>query len=107
MRSLDSYQELAPDTLVLPSHGKPFRGMHERIRQQQEHHAARLEEVLQACARPSSAADILPVLFHRKLDSHQMTFAMGEAIAHLHALYFDGRLRRLEGEDGVLRFERI
>ena len=28
----------------------------------------------------------LPVLFHRKLDLHQMTFAMGESIAHLHAL---------------------
>ncbi len=107
LKSLDSYQDLAPDTLVLPSHGKPFRGMHERIRQQQEHHAERLDEVLLACVEPCSAADILPVLFHRKLDSHQMTFAMGEAIAHLHALYFDARLRRSEDEGGVLRFQRI
>ncbi|WP_336973928.1 MBL fold metallo-hydrolase [Alcaligenes sp. PF14] len=107
LNSLLSYQDLAPDTLVLPSHGKPFRGMHERIRQQQEHHAERLEEVLEACAQPCTAADILPVLFHRKLDSHQMTFAMGEAIAHLHALYFDDRLRREMGEDGVYRFQRI
>jgi hypothetical protein len=36
-----------------------------------------------------------------------MTFAMGEAIAHLHALFFDDRLRREMGEDGVYRFQRI
>jgi hypothetical protein len=36
---------------------------------------------------PQSAADVLPVLFKRKLDLHQTTFAMGEAIAHLHLLW--------------------
>jgi glyoxylase-like metal-dependent hydrolase (beta-lactamase superfamily II) len=106
LNSLRAYDDLSQDTLVLPSHGKPFRGMHERIRQQHEHHALRLDEVLAACAEPRSAHDILPVLFRRQLDMHQMTFAMGEAIAHLHALYFDGKLRRMAGDDGVLRFQR-
>jgi glyoxylase-like metal-dependent hydrolase (beta-lactamase superfamily II) len=44
-----------PNTLVLPSHGKPFTGLHERIQQLQDHHADRLAEVLEAC-RPSPAA---------------------------------------------------
>jgi hypothetical protein len=35
---------------------------------------------------------------------HQMTFAMGEAIAHLHALWFEGKLHRRLGADGVYRF---
>ena len=88
-----------------PSHGRPFRGLHERVRQLKEHHDLRLAEVMQACAeRPCSAADLLPVLFKRTLDLHQTTFAIGEAIAHLHALWFDGRLRRIRGEDGVFRF---
>jgi len=105
LRSLDAYDGLPQDTLVLPSHGRPFKGLHERIAQQHTHHAARLDEVMQACAQtPRSAADILPILFARKLDFHQLTFAMGEALAHLHALYFEGKLTRDAGEDGVWRF---
>lgn len=106
LNSLKAYDDLADDTLVLPSHGKPFRGMHERIRQQHEHHAERLQEVIAACAEPRSAYDIVPVLFRRKLDLHQLTFAMGEALAHLHALYFEGKLHRIEGDDGIVRFQR-
>lgn len=103
--SLDRYAGLPADTLVLPSHGKPFTGLHERIGQQHEHHVARLEEVLAACAqRPHSASDIVPVLFKRKLDLHQLTFAMGEALAHLHALFHEGKLFRRTGEDGIVRF---
>jgi len=105
LNSLNAYDGLPQDTLILPSHGRPFRGLHERIAQQHAHHAARLQDVMQACAQePRSAADILPILFHRKLDHHQLTFAMGEALAHLHALYFEGKLRRDAGKDGVWRF---
>jgi len=46
-------------------------------------------------------------MFKRTLDLHQMTFAMGEALAHLHALYFDGKLRRLVEPDGLIRFVRV
>ncbi|ARP92969.1 MBL fold metallo-hydrolase [Bordetella genomosp. 13] len=102
--SLDGYKDLHADTLVLPSHGRPFKGLHQRIAQQHSHHADRLAEVLQACATPQSTSDIVPVLFKRKLDLHQMTFAMGEALAHLHALYFDGKLTRSTGSDGIVRF---
>ncbi len=102
--SLESFLPLPADTLVLPSHGKPFRGMHTRIEQLRTHHAERLDEVLQACRTPHSAADIVPVMFRRPLDAHQMTFAMGEALAHLHKLWHDGLLQREEGEDGILRF---
>ncbi|UCG97391.1 MAG: MBL fold metallo-hydrolase [Burkholderiales bacterium] len=104
LHSLDRYLQLPEDTLVLPSHGKPFYGLHRRIAQQHAHHQARLEEVLAACAKPASAADILPVLFARELDLHQTTFALGESLAHLHALWFDGRVERRAGNDGVLRF---
>ena len=94
-----------PDTLVLPSHGKPFRGLHARIRQLHEHHRDRLAEVIEACsARPCSAADVMPVLFKRKLDLHQTTFAMGESVAHLHALWHAGKLRRARDAEGVWRF---
>jgi glyoxylase-like metal-dependent hydrolase (beta-lactamase superfamily II) len=104
LRSLDGYDGLPADTLVLPSHGKPFTGLHERIAQQHEHHRDRLAEVMEACKVPQSTSDIVPVLFKRKLDLHQLTFAMGEALAHLHALYFDGKLTRRTDADGIVRF---
>ena len=102
--SLDHYLRLPAATLVLPSHGLPFTGLHLRVAQQHAHHRARLAEVLAACAEPRSAADMLPVLFRRQLDLHQTSFAMGEAIAHLHALWFDGSLVRTLEPDGVYRF---
>jgi glyoxylase-like metal-dependent hydrolase (beta-lactamase superfamily II) len=102
--SLEKFGDLPQDTLVLPAHGKPFRGLHTRIRQLKDHHAARLAEVITACVTPKSAADIVPLMFRRPLDTHQLSFALGEALAHLHLLWKEGKLRRQEGPDGVLRF---
>lgn len=103
--SIERLRALPAGTLVLPSHGRPFVGLHERIGQLQQHHRERLADTLAACARaPCSAAELLPVLFRRPLDLHQTTFAMGEAIAHLHALQAEGQLVSRAGDDGVLRF---
>jgi glyoxylase-like metal-dependent hydrolase (beta-lactamase superfamily II) len=102
--SLRKYESLPDDVLILPSHGKPFRGLHTRIQQLRDHHAERLEEVRQACHEPQSACDIVPVMFRRPLDAHQLTFAIGEALAHLHYLWFAGELERSTGSDGVIRF---
>jgi glyoxylase-like metal-dependent hydrolase (beta-lactamase superfamily II) len=107
LQSLGKYSDLPDDTLVLPSHGKPFRGLHKRITQLCDHHAARLVEVVEACATPRSAADIVPIMFRRTLDAHQLTFALGEALAHLHKLWFDKVLQREAGADGVIRFKTI
>jgi glyoxylase-like metal-dependent hydrolase (beta-lactamase superfamily II) len=105
LRSIEVLRALPAHTLVLPSHGKPFRGLHERIDQLQAHHEERFAAVLAACAEaPRSAAELLPVLFRRTLDLHQTTFAMGEAIAHAHALMSQGRLEAATGTDGVVRF---
>ncbi len=105
LASLQRMRALPEDTLVLPSHGKPFTGLHQRIAQLTEHHAERYAEVMAACAeRPQSATDIVPIMFRRALDLHQLTFAMGEAIAHLHGLWLAGRLTREFGADGVYRF---
>jgi glyoxylase-like metal-dependent hydrolase (beta-lactamase superfamily II) len=105
LESIDKYLPLPEDTLTLPSRGKPFRGLHTRIQQLHDHHRDRLAEVMDAClGKPCSAADILPVMFKRELDLHQTTFAMGEALAHLHMLWFEGKLQRRLGDDGIYRF---
>ena len=103
--SLDKFADLPQDVLVLPSHGKPFRGLHTRIDQLRDHHVARLAEVQEACRAPVSAMDIVPIMFRRPLDAHQLSFALGEALAHLHKLWNDGMLKRVTGADGVFRFQ--
>ena len=105
--SLGKFTDLPPDTLVLPSHGRPFRGLHTRITQLRDHHAARFAEVMQACRTAQSAVDIVPIMFRRPLDAHTLTFALGEALAHLHKLWRDGVLRRVLGGDGIMRFHLI
>jgi glyoxylase-like metal-dependent hydrolase (beta-lactamase superfamily II) len=102
--SIARYRELPEDVLVLPSHGKPFRGAHARVKQLEDHHRDRLAELLAALKTPRSAADLLGVLFRRPLDAHQTFFAMGEAIAHLHYLYYAGRATRALGDDGIMRY---
>jgi glyoxylase-like metal-dependent hydrolase (beta-lactamase superfamily II) len=105
LESIARYRELPDNVLVLPSHGKPFRGAHARVEQLEKHHEARLGELKQALAvKPQAAADLLGVLFRRPLDSHQTFFAMGEAIAHLHYLYYAGEAGRAVGTDGVMRY---
>ena len=105
LASVARLRGLPEDTLVLPSHGRPFRGLRERADQLARHHEVHFDEVMAACRdKPCSAADLLPVLFRRKLDLHQTTFAMGEAVAHLHALAGMGRLRGRLDADGIRRF---
>lgn len=106
--SLDKMAQLPDATLVLPSHGRPFRGAATRIAQLQSHHAERLAELLQACrAQACCAYELLPVLFKRPLDVHQTTFALGEAVAHLNLLCLSGQMGREQGPDGVVRFRTL
>lgn len=106
LQSLTRYLELPSETLVLPSHGRPFVGLHVRIAELQAHHKDRLAETLEACRAEGgcSAAQLIPVLFKRELDMHQLTFAMGEAIAHLHALYFQKQVERRVNDQGIYQF---
>ena len=104
--SLERLGHLPAQTLVLPSHERVFTGLHARIAQLHEHHAQRLGRLLEGCERPITAFEALPLLFRRKLDEHQMMFAMGEAIAHLHYLQHQGRLRRETDAGGMRRYVR-
>lgn len=106
LASLGRFERLPADTLVLPSHGLPFIGIHPRAKALRAHHAARLAEVQAAAAKaPVTASDILPVLFRRPLDTQQQLFAMGEGIAHLNHLWHAGHLER-DSVGGIFHFRR-
>jgi len=95
---------LSERSLVLPSHGLPFRGAHERITQLEEHHRIRLAELEEACLAPRSAAELIGTMFRRTLDPFQTFLALGETLAHLNYLARKGVLTRAVGADGVVRF---
>ena len=108
LHSIECLTELPADTLVLPSHGLPFRGLHARVAQLQAHHAERCVELIAACtAGPRSAGELMSVLFGRPIDDpHQAMFAMGEAIAHLNYLEHRCQLVR-STENRIIRFTAV
>ncbi|MDZ7827048.1 MAG: MBL fold metallo-hydrolase [Gammaproteobacteria bacterium] len=108
MDSHDRMLALPDETLVLPAHNLPFRGLRRRLRALIAHHEDRMLALEEHCeSEASSARDLLPVLFRRKLDERQMTMALGECIAHLHLLMHRDRIERTTDETGVWRFRSI
>jgi glyoxylase-like metal-dependent hydrolase (beta-lactamase superfamily II) len=102
--SMEAFQPLPEETLVLPSHHWPFRGLHARIEQLLDHHDERLAATLATCAEPVTAAEVTAELFPKALDDHQTTFAIGEALAHLNGLVRVGLVERARGRDGRWRY---
>jgi len=92
---------------VLPSHGRPFTGLHRRLDELAAHHRQRLEEVLTACAEPRTAHEVTRSMFRSDLDAHQTTFAIGEALAHLNHLAEVGLVRRERRPRAPDRFVRV
>ncbi|QFT60797.1 Hydroxyacylglutathione hydrolase (plasmid) [Sulfitobacter sp. THAF37] len=85
--------EIPDDVLVLPGHRRIFHGLHQRCAELEAHHQERCQRVLDACAGgPKSIADLVPVLFTRDLDPHQMSFAFTETLAHVNRLVRRGEI---------------
>jgi glyoxylase-like metal-dependent hydrolase (beta-lactamase superfamily II) len=101
LAAFDQFEHLPDDVLVLPSHGLPFRGLHQRIAQLRAHHRERLDTLVKRCARPTSAAAALPYLFERPLASEHLMFAMGESIAHLQHLLGKGTVEAQMNNDVI------
>ena len=106
LRSLhDIKVAVAPDVLVLPGHGLPFHGLHDRIDELIAHHAQRCAEIEAAClTRPLTVAEIVPHVFTRELDAHQTGFAFGEVLAHVNHMLGKGDLAQETDSGGIDRF---
>lgn len=106
--SLGKLERAVPaSAFVLPSHNLPFYGLHARINQLSALHAERVADIVAACHTPRTGAEIVPILFTRTLDRHQLGFAIGETMAHLARAVAAGALARRERADGVWLFERV
>ncbi|MEE9194288.1 MAG: MBL fold metallo-hydrolase [Alphaproteobacteria bacterium] len=104
--SLAAFRPLSAGTLVLPSHNLPFTGLHARLDQLAQHHDDRLGKTLAACAEPRTGIEVQEQLFQRNLDDHQLFFAIGETLAHLHFLIGSGQIERVRRDGEADRFVR-
>jgi glyoxylase-like metal-dependent hydrolase (beta-lactamase superfamily II) len=105
LRSLGALKEtVADDVLVLPGHQLPFTGLGARASQLERHHLLRCEAIARACrTAPRSAAELIPHIFERALDAHQMGFAFSEVLAHVNYMLRRGELQAVIGPDRVER----
>ncbi|MDP6175428.1 MAG: MBL fold metallo-hydrolase [Rhodospirillales bacterium] len=107
---IDSFaklERLPGEVTVLPSHGVPFVGLHQRLAEFRTHHDRRLDVAAEACAGPATALQVMRHMFPDELLDMDFFFALGEALAHLHHLEAEGRITRKADADGVDLFERI
>lgn len=102
LASLAAMKEKIPaDVLVLPSHGKPFRGAHERLQSLIDEHHDCLDDLETLCRQPQRALDVFPSLFRSPINENNLIMATGESMAHLHYLLYQGRLSVRTDRDGV------
>jgi len=104
LASLARLRSCAPSTLVLPSHGRPFRGLHARLADLEAHHHQQLEALRTHCAEPRTAFELLPSMFRLVPRGFHRLLAIGEAVAHLNYLCAEGILVRVLDAAGVARF---
>ncbi len=106
LAALEGLRELPADTLVLPAHGLPYRGLHARIEALVAHHEDRLN-LLRSVAKNDktiSAADAIVHLFPQEIKPGSLPFAHGEALAHLNRLWHLGEFERTRTQDGIYRY---
>lgn len=104
LSALRRFQSLPAGTRVLPSHGEPFIGLHERIVALLAHHEATLERLQAAMGPGMSGMEALLPMFGRHFEGRQLGFALAEALAHLNHLVAQDRCRRFVDDEGCWRY---
>ena len=106
--SIDRLEQALPeDVLVLPAHGKPFRGAHTRLEALRREHLERLEILFDLGREPRRAVDTFGDLFGRAINDNNRIMATGEALAHLHYLVATGDMSAEADSDDVTWFRAV
>ena len=84
--------EVDPDLLILPAHGRPFKGVHQRLDTLAARHNEALDDVVVALKqKPMRVVDSFPLLFRRPITDDVIGMATGEAMATMRHLEYTGR----------------
>ncbi len=106
IESLQNMQGRLPaDVLVLPAHGKPFRGARPRLQALIDEHVEKLGELRDWCRKPRRAVDTFPALYKARIGDNNRIMATGEAIAHLNYLVADDSLIAETDDDGIIWYQ--
>jgi glyoxylase-like metal-dependent hydrolase (beta-lactamase superfamily II) len=92
---------LPADVLVLPAHGKPFRGAAVRLNALVEEHLQGLDKLKDLCREPMRAIDTFPTLFKSEISENNLLMATGESVAHLNYLVALGEVRSELDSKGI------
>jgi glyoxylase-like metal-dependent hydrolase (beta-lactamase superfamily II) len=105
LRSLSAIAAAIPgDVLILPGHDLPFASLHARVEELKAHHKLRCDQIIAACrASPKSAAELVPYVFHRAFDPHEMGFAFSEILAHINYLLRNNALEAIAESIDLIR----
>ncbi len=101
LESLTRFAGLEADPLVLPGHGRPFRGLAGRlVALVAEHESAlgRIEALLRDGER--TALGLFDAIYGRPIPETETGLALVEAVAHVNRLHRAGRISRREGAEG-------
>ena len=92
-------EQLPDDVTLLPGHGRPFTGFHERVAGYRTHHEGRLKKLLDGLkeGEPKTLHEISKIMFTRDLSIRDYVFALGEAHSHINYLVATGEAVRLPG----------
>jgi len=100
--SIDRLRARLPeDVLVLPAHGRPFRGAHARLAALRDEHLEGLDALHALCRKPRRVVDTFEALFRREVQPSELIMATGEAVAHLNFLLGRGQVVVETDRDGV------
>lgn len=104
LRSLKT--RLPEDVLVLPAHGQPFRGAHDRMDALVDEHFEKLDKLLDCCREPRRAIDTFSSLYRAPIRDDSMIMATGEALAHLNYLIDENAIIAESDSDGIIWYQR-
>jgi glyoxylase-like metal-dependent hydrolase (beta-lactamase superfamily II) len=107
LESLDRLRPFEVD-LVLPSHGGPFRGHVQRIRETAEHHEERCGQIAAHIAGEARTAHgLVAQVWPRTLSAFHHHFALFEILAHLEYMERRGRVASQARNGGALYWSAV
>ncbi len=92
--SLDNLSTFSNKMLVLPSHGRVFKGLHERLTALKKGHYKSLDQLRRFCQQGRSGLEVIEELYGNCLSLFNLSLATGEAMAHLNYLIKIGDMSR-------------
>lgn len=98
---------LPENTLILPSHGLPFRGAAQRLQKLTDDHERDLQVIYENSDTPKRVVDFFPLIFKSNITHATLVLATGESYAHLNCLIEQGMMTVKKDADGINWYQRV